>query len=74
MAGIKKTEEAGLKNGETFNGGYYAVEELRESLDTVAAVFAGTKAANGWKSGRQVTEAEYIQAVERFETSAAGRR
>lgn len=33
---------------------------------TFYAVFEGTKAANGWKSGRQVEEKEFKEACEAF--------
>ncbi len=33
-----------------------SIEELKQKLGVSDAVFEGTKAANGWKSGRQVEE------------------
>ena len=35
-----------------------SIEELKQKLGVPDAVFEGTKAANGWKSGRQVDEQE----------------
>ena len=53
---------------------YYSVEELRKKLKTPLAVFEGTKALKGWKTGKQLKEAEYLEAVEQFNTATAGRR
>ena len=36
-----------------------SIEELKQKLGVSDAVFEGTKAANGWKSGRQVEEKEF---------------
>lgn len=48
---------------------YATVEELKAKRNTPDAVFEGTKAANGWKPGKMVTEKEYLQAVEAFMTA-----
>ena len=45
---------------------YAAIEELKVTKGTPDAVFEGVKAANGWKTGKQVTETDYISAVETF--------
>ena len=42
------------------------IEELKQELGVSDAVFEGTKAANGWKSGRQVEEKEFKEACEAF--------
>ena len=39
-----------------------SIEELKQKLGVSDAVFEGTKAANGWKSGRQVEEKEFKEA------------
>lgn len=43
-----------------------SIEELKQKLGVSDAVFEGTKAANGWKSGRQVDENEFMEACEAF--------
>ena len=43
-----------------------SIEELKQKLGVPDAVFEGTKAANGWKNGRQVTEKEFQEACEAF--------
>ena len=48
---------------------YIEVGQLRMKLGISRAVFAGVCAAEGWKSGKSVTEAEFLAAVEKF-TSA----
>jgi hypothetical protein len=45
---------------------YLAIEELKLQENTPDAVFEGVKAANGWKTGKQVTEKNYKEAVETF--------
>ncbi|MCM1161496.1 MAG: hypothetical protein NC412_09760 [Roseburia sp.] len=45
---------------------YAAIEELKEKERTPDAVFEGVKAANGWKTGRMVTEKDYKEAVDAF--------
>ena len=42
------------------------IEELKAELKISDAVFEGMKAANRWKSGRQVSEAEFIAAASAF--------
>ncbi len=49
------------------NENYAAIEELKEREGTPDAVFEGVKAANGWKTGKMVTEKAYEEAVEAFE-------
>lgn len=45
---------------------FMSIEELKRKLGVSDAVFEGTKAANGWKSGRQVDEKEFNEACEAF--------
>ena len=47
----------------------FTIEELRNEKNVKRAVFAGVCAAEGWKPGKTVTEAEFLAAVEKF-TSA----
>ena len=47
----------------------FTIEELCSEKNVKRAVFAGVCAAEGWKPGKTVTEAEFLAAVERF-TSA----
>lgn len=47
--------------------GYAAIEELKAARGTPDAVFEGVKAANGWKTGKKVTEKDYEEAVKAFE-------
>lgn len=42
------------------------IEELKQKLGISDAVFEGAKAANGWKSGKQVGEKEFQEACEAF--------
>lgn len=42
------------------------VEQLRSKKKISPAVFAGVCAANGWKPGRMVAEAEFLRAVQKF--------
>ncbi len=42
------------------------IEQHREQLGIGRAVFAGVCAANGWKPGRTMTEAEFCGAVKAF--------
>lgn len=54
MAETKKT--ASMKN----------IDELKQKSGVSDAVFEGVKAANRWKSGRQVEEQEFMNACEAF--------
>lgn len=63
-----------VKKEENLQPEFAAVEELQKRFSTPKAVYDGTKAMMGWRAGKQLTEAEYIKAVERFSTAAAGRR
>ena len=47
----------------------FAIEQLRSEKRISRAVFAGVCAAQGWKAGKTVTEAEFLEAVKKF-TSA----
>lgn len=42
------------------------IEEFQSQKGTKNPVFAGTKAANGWKTGKVVSEQEYDAAVKAF--------
>ncbi len=42
------------------------IEELKQELGIPDVVLEGMKAANGWKSGRQVGEQEFKKACEDF--------
>ena len=47
----------------------FTIEKLRDEKKIKRAVFVGVCAAEGWKPGKTVTEAEFLTAVEKF-TSA----
>lgn len=47
----------------------FTIEKLRSERNVKRAVFAGVCAAEDWKPGKTVTEAEFLAAVEKF-TSA----
>lgn len=51
-----------------------SIEELRQKLDISDAVFEGTKAACGWRRGKQVEEQEFREACEAFRKAPAGGR
>lgn len=44
-----------------------SIEELKQKLGVSDAVFEGTKAANRWKSGKQVEEQKFKEACEAFQ-------
>lgn len=44
----------------------HTIEELQEKEQIKRAVFAGACAANGWKPGKQLTEAEFLAAIDKF--------
>lgn len=48
---------------------YAAIEELKERKETPDAVFEGVKAANGWKTGKMVSEKIYEDAVAAFKNA-----
>ena len=48
---------------------YASIEELKSREETPDAVFEGVKAANGWKTGKMVTEKAYQEAVNVFENA-----
>lgn len=56
MAQTKQETAAALKG----------IEQLKADHKVSDAVFEGMKAANGWKTGKQVTEAEFTKACENF--------
>ena len=45
---------------------YMTIEELNAQKNTSNAVFAGVQTANGWGTGKMVTEEEYDAAVNAF--------
>ena len=45
---------------------YEPIETWKNQDNTPDAVFEGVKAANGWKTGKQVTEKAYKEAVEQY--------
>lgn len=49
------------------------LEELRKRHRTGAALFAGVCAANGWKLGRAVTDAEFCRAAAAFRRAPMGK-
>lgn len=42
------------------------IEELKNQEKTSDAVFEGMKAANGWKTGKEITAEDYRKAVDAF--------
>lgn len=48
---------------------YMDISELKAEAGTPDAVFAGVKAANGWKAGKMVTKKVYEAAVASFEAA-----
>ncbi|WP_346298515.1 hypothetical protein [Alistipes sp.] len=76
MADKKKTgaEALGQTGQPTASPGAEApkvetIEQLRSEKNVNRAVFAGVCAAEGWKPGKTVTEAEFLKAVERFNSA-----
>lgn len=49
-----------------------SIEMLKQKHGISDAVFEGAKAANGWKSGKQVDEQEFRKACEAFRKAPAG--
>lgn len=45
---------------------YEPIETWKDKENTPDAVFEGVKALNGWKTGKQVTETAYKEAVEQY--------
>lgn len=52
---------------------YIEVGQLRTKHGISRAVFAGVCAAQGWKPGKSVTEAEFLGAVKQFTSAPMGR-
>ena len=44
----------------------FSIDELRKELNLSDAVFEGVKAANNWKSGKQVTKEAFQTACDTF--------
>lgn len=47
-----------------------SIEALKESCGISDAVFEGAKAAQNWKSGKQVTEETFLNACTAFEEAS----
>lgn len=71
MANKKNTEAQAPAQAEqqTESPKVFTVEQLRSEKKISRAIFAGVCAAQNWKPGKTVTEAEFLAAVEKF-TSA----
>ena len=70
MANKKAAEAAApAQEQQTASPKVFAIEQLRSEKKINRAIFAGACAAQGWKPGKTVTEAEFLAAVEKF-TSA----
>lgn len=69
MANKKTAEAPSQAEQQTASPKVFTVEQLRSEKKINRAVFAGVCAAQGWKPGKTVTEAEFLAAVEKF-TSA----
>ena len=52
----------------------FPIEEHRARLGVGKPVFAGVCAANGWKPGRVMTEAEFRRAAEAFTGAPMNRK
>lgn len=68
----KKTAEAPAPaqvEQQTESPKVFTVEQLRSEKKISRAIFAGVCAAQNWKPGKTVTEAEFLEAVKKF-TSA----
>ena len=52
----------------------HTIERLRVSEGVPESVHAGACLRMGWRRGKEVTRQEYLQAVEKFKGSGAGRR
>lgn len=49
---------------------YETIEMLREKNGISNAVFEGVKAANGWRTGKQVTKSEFEKACRDFKNAS----
>ena len=45
---------------------YKSIEELQVKQGISDAVFEGVKVSNGWKAGKQITDAEFEKACSEF--------
>ena len=61
------TEEAAARAPELLD-----IDDLRKRHRTGRAVFAGVCAAQGWRPGKAVTEAEFLAAVRAFTGAPMG--
>lgn len=62
------------KKVQTQSVNYYDIEEMKEKTKTPEPVFCGVCSAEGWKTGKKVTEDEYNAAVAMFLSHPMGRR
>lgn len=68
----KKTAEAPAPTQaeqQTVSQKVFTIEQLRSEKKINRAIFVGVCAAQGWRPGKTVTEAKFLEAVEKF-TSA----
>lgn len=42
------------------------IEEWCKDLNTSVGIYAGIKAANKWRAGKEVTKAEFEKAIDKF--------
>lgn len=71
----KKTAEAPAPaqvEQQTESPKVFTVEQLRSEKKISRAIFAGVCAAQNWKPGKTVTEAEFLAAVEKFTSAPMG--
>lgn len=57
---VNKTESTGTENG------LVEISKLKASKGTPESVFRGVCAAEGWRPGKSVSEADYDDAVQKF--------
>ena len=50
------------------------IEELRVKLKTPASIYSGVCSAKDWRPGKEVTEAEYREAVAAFSGAPMGKK
>lgn len=67
----KKTAEAPAP-AQAESSKVFTIEQLRSEKKISRAVFAGVCAAQGWKPGKTVTEAEFLGAVQKFTSAPMG--
>ena len=65
----KQTTGATAQAEQTGSPKVFTIEQLRSEKKISRAVFAGVCSAQGWKAGKTVTEAEFLEAVKQFTTA-----